>query len=181
MESFPRIKILRLVWGIFVDHEERGNYNQTMRLVIQRVKRAYVQAGEQVVGRINLGLLIFLGIGKEDTPEDADYLIRKIIELRIFEDKEGKMNLSAKEAGAEFLVVSQFTLYGDCLKGRRPSFDAAALPQKAEGLYEYFVEQLRAKQVRVETGMFRVMMEVHLINDGPVTFVLESSRGSPLL
>ncbi len=146
-----------------------------MRAVIQRVKEAHVQVEGKSVGEIHQGLLIFLAVSKKDSTEDADYLISKLIHLRIFEDEQGKMNRSAVESGAEFLVVSQFTLYGDCSKGRRPSFDEAAEPKKAEELYDYFIEQLRKHvHTKVATGLFRAMMEVALINDGPVTFILES-------
>ena len=147
-----------------------------MRLVIQRVKQAGVTVGGTIVGQIGNGILIFLGIAKDDTLEDIDYLIKKITELRIFEDENGKMNLSAKDVNAAFLVVSQFTLFGDCSKGRRPSFDQAAEPQKAEEFYNRFVENLRQHHLKVETGQFRAMMDVALVNDGPVTFVLESSK-----
>ena len=145
-----------------------------MRAVIQRVLKAQVRVGEELVGEIQKGILVFLGIGKDDAASDADYLVQKFIQLRIFEDEEGKMNLSATEAGGEFLIVSQFTLYGDCSKGRRPSFDQAASPEKAEPLYNYFVEELRKQYVRVETGLFGAMMEVYLVNDGPVTFIFDS-------
>jgi D-tyrosyl-tRNA(Tyr) deacylase len=145
-----------------------------MRLVIQRVKEAKVEVGSAIVGQIGRGMLIFLGVGRDDTHQDADDLVNKILQLRIFEDENGKMNLSALAAQAQFLVVSQFTLYGDCDKGRRPSFDQAAEPQKGEELYEYFLRQLRARHAKVATGRFRAMMDVSLINDGPVTFVLES-------
>jgi D-tyrosyl-tRNA(Tyr) deacylase len=145
-----------------------------MRLVIQRVKEAKVEVGSAIVGQIGRGMLIFLGVGRDDTHQDADDLVNKILQLRIFEDENGKMNLSALAAQAQFLVVSQFTLYGDCDKGRRPSFDQAAEPQKGEELYEYFLRQLRAHHAKVATGRFRAMMDVSLINDGPVTFVLES-------
>ena len=145
-----------------------------MKLVIQRVKEARVTVDSREIGRIAKGALIFLGIGKEDTDEDMDYLVGKAAELRMFEDETGKMNLSAGEAGAQFLVVSQFTLFGDCTKGRRPSFDKAADPATAQRLYEQFVEKLRARNFKVETGEFRAMMDVALVNDGPVTFILES-------
>ncbi len=147
-----------------------------MRVVIQRVKQAGVTVGGTIVGQIGNGILIFLGIAKADTLEHIDYLIKKITELRIFEDENGKMNLSAQEVKAEFLVVSQFTLLGDCSKGRRPSFDQAADPQKAEEFYNRFVGNLRRHHFKVETGQFRAMMDVALVNDGPVTFVLESSK-----
>lgn len=145
-----------------------------MRLVIQRVKEAKVEVDSVTVGQIGRGMLIFLGVGKEDTLEDADYLVHKVLQLRIFEDENGKMNRSALAAQAQFLVVSQFTLYGDCEKGRRPSFDQAAAPQKGEELYEYFLRKLRAHHAKVATGQFRAMMDVSLVNDGPVTFLLES-------
>ena len=147
-----------------------------MRVVIQRVKEAHVKVAGETVGQIAQGLLVFLGIGREDDRSSADYLIKKITELRIFEDAEGRMNLSAQEVEAQFLVVSQFTLYGNCDKGRRPSFDEAADPVKAEDLYNYFVEQLKATKAKVETGIFRAMMEVSLINDGPVTFIIDSRK-----
>ena len=145
-----------------------------MRVVIQRVKEAQVTVENKIVGQIQGGLLIFLGIAQDDSSAQADWLIKKIVELRIFEDKQGKMNLSALEVGAQFLVVSQFTLYGNCDQGRRPSFDQAANPQKAGELYNYFVENLKKNNVVVATGCFRAMMRVSLINEGPVTFILES-------
>ncbi len=145
-----------------------------MRVVIQRVKEAKVTVAGQVVGQIAQGLLIFLGIARDDTQASADHLVKKVGELRIFEDAQGKMNLSAQEAGGQFLVVSQFTLYGNCDKGRRPSFDEAADPVKGETLYNYFVEQLKAAKSVVQTGQFRAMMDVSLINDGPVTFIIDS-------
>jgi D-aminoacyl-tRNA deacylase len=145
-----------------------------MRIVIQRVKEASVSVENAVVGQIGPGMLILLGVGKDDTAADADALTEKVSELRIFEDPAGKMNLSAREANGGFLVVSQFTLYGDCSRGRRPSFDAAADPQKGEELYNLFVEKLKAKGFKVETGRFRAMMDVALVNDGPVTFVIDS-------
>lgn len=145
-----------------------------MRCVLQRVKQAQVRAEGQVVGAIGGGLLVFLGIAREDTLVQADELAKKIIELRIFEDKAGKMNLSALQVGSEILVVSQFTLYGNCDKGRRPSFDEAAEPVQAEGLYEYFIQALKKNDVKVATGRFRAMMEVELVNDGPVTFILDT-------
>lgn len=146
-----------------------------MRIVLQRVKWAKVEVAGAVVGQINQGILVFLGVGREDSEKDAEYLVQKLIQLRIFEDQDGKMNASALDAKAEFLVVSQFTLYGDCRKGRRPSFDAAAEPQKAEELYNFFVQKLQAENVKVQTGQFRAMMDVSLLNDGPVTFLLESN------
>ncbi len=145
-----------------------------MRVVVQRVLQAKVDVDCQTVGQIGKGLLIFLGVAKADTEQDADYLVQKVTELRIFEDAEGKMNLSAAQVNAAFLVVSQFTLLGNCDKGRRPSFDAAADPAKGEALYNYFVDQLKKSNMDVATGRFRAMMEVSLVNDGPVTFVIDS-------
>jgi len=145
-----------------------------MRVVIQRVKEAQVKVAGLGVGQIAKGMLIFLGVARDDNQSCADYLVKKITELRIFEDAQGKMNLSAQEVGAQFLVVSQFTLYGNCDKGRRPSFDEAADPLKGEELYNYFVAQLKATKATVETGQFRAMMDVTLINDGPVTLIVDS-------
>ena len=145
-----------------------------MRVIIQRVNEAQVKVAGQVVGQIANGMLIFLGVARDDNQSCADYLVKKITELRIFEDVQGKMNLSAQEVGAQFLVVSQFTLYGNCDKGRRPSFDEAADPLKGEELYNYFVTQLKATKAVVETGQFRAMMDVSLINDGPVTLIVDS-------
>ncbi len=145
-----------------------------MRIVIQRVKEASVKVAHQTVGKIGLGALIFLAIAKEDSEQSLEWMVQKVSLLRIFEDAQGKMNLCAKEAGAEFLVVSQFTLLGDCVKGRRPSFDKAAEPKKAEDFYNRFVEKLRQKDFKVETGKFRADMQVSLINDGPVTLVIDS-------
>ena len=145
-----------------------------MRAVVQRVKESSVKADNEIIGRIDKGLLVLLGVAQEDTPSDADYLAKKIVNLRIFQDEDVKMNRSLLSIGANMLVVSQFTLLGDCRKGRRPSFIAAAGPQKASELYEHFVQQVRRLGISVETGRFQAMMEVALINDGPVTLVLES-------
>jgi D-tyrosyl-tRNA(Tyr) deacylase len=145
-----------------------------MRVVIQRVKEAQVKVGGQVVGQIARGMLIFLGVSRDDSDFSADYLIKKITELRIFEDAQGKMNVAAKEAGGQYLVVPQFTLYGNCDRGRRPSFDQAADPARGEELYNYFVEQLKATKAVVQTGQFRALMDVSLTNDGPVTFIIDS-------
>jgi len=145
-----------------------------MRVVIQRVKQAQVTVDSTVKGAIGKGLLIFVAVAKEDSLTDIDYLTRKIVELRIFEDQHGKMNLSVLDVGGELLIVSQFTLLGDCVKGRRPSFDEAADPKTAEDLYQRFVEALKSKGLTVATGEFRAMMDVSLINDGPVTFILDS-------
>lgn len=149
-----------------------------MRIVIQRVKEASVSVENEPVGQISKGLLIFIGVSKADEERDADFLVEKVSNLRVFEDEAGKMNLSAQDVKGWFLVVSQFTLYGDCRKGRRPSFDQAADPQKGERLYLYFVEQLKAKGFGVQTGRFRAMMDVSLVNDGPVTFVIDSESGN---
>jgi D-tyrosyl-tRNA(Tyr) deacylase len=145
-----------------------------MRAVIQRVKKSSVKAADEIVGQIGKGLLVLLGVARDDAAKDADYLANKIINLRIFEDPDGKMNRSLLETGGELLVVSQFTLLADCRKGRRPSFIEAAEPQKAADLYETFVDRVREKGVKLQTGRFRAMMEVALINDGPVTLIIES-------
>ncbi|MBU4185716.1 MAG: D-aminoacyl-tRNA deacylase [Desulfobacteraceae bacterium] len=145
-----------------------------MRAVIQRVKESSVRVDNKITGKIGKGLLVLLGVAESDRPGDADYLSEKIINLRIFEDENGKMNRSLLETGGEMLVVSQFTLLGDCRKGRRPSFVNAASPEKANELYEYFVKKVRDKGIFVETGQFRAMMDVSLINDGPVTLIIES-------
>jgi D-tyrosyl-tRNA(Tyr) deacylase len=145
-----------------------------MRAVVQRVKQSSVKAGNEIVGEIGRGLLVLLGVARDDTANDADYLVNKIINLRIFEDQDGKMNRSLIVTGGELLAVSQFTLLADCRKGRRPSFVDAAEPQKAADLYEKFVDLVREKGVKVQTGRFRATMEVALINDGPVTVIIES-------
>ena len=145
-----------------------------MRAVVQRVKQSSVKAGNEIVGQIGRGLLVLLGVARDDTIKDADYLVNKIINLRIFEDQDGKMNRSLLETGGELLAVSQFTLLADCRKGRRPSFVEAADPHKATDLYEKFVDRVRENGVKVQTGRFRAMMEVALINDGPVTVIIES-------
>jgi D-tyrosyl-tRNA(Tyr) deacylase len=145
-----------------------------MRAVIQRVSSASVTVDGAVAGRIGAGLLVLLGVGKGDTEADAETLARKIVELRVFQDEAGRMNLNVKDTGGALLVVSQFTLYGDTRKGRRPSFDLAAPPEEARRLYEKFVEAARAQGVAVETGVFQAMMSVSLVNEGPVTFLVES-------
>jgi len=148
-----------------------------MRIVIQRVKAASVAVGTEITGKIGAGMLIFLAVAKDDSDAQLNWMVNKVAELRIFEDSDGKMNLSGQEAKAEFLVVSQFTLLGDCEKGRRPSFDKAADPVKAEDFYNRFVEKLKQKNFKVETGRFRADMQVSLVNDGPVTFVIDSQVG----
>ncbi len=145
-----------------------------MRLVIQRVSQAKVTVQGKEVGAIGPGLCLFLGVAKGDTEEDSTYLVQKSVELRIFEDDEGKFNRTLLDVGGEVLVVSQFTLYGDCTKGRRPSFSHAASPEEAERLYQQFVQKLRDKGPRVATGQFQAKMEVSLINSGPVTFIIDS-------
>lgn len=145
-----------------------------MRAVVQRVSESSVSIDGEQVGKIGDGLMILLGVAKEDTAVDADYLAEKIVNLRIFSDDQGKMNRSLLETGGEMLVVSQFTLLGDCRKGRRPSFIHAADPEKGNDLYVYFVSQVQKKGVAVETGRFGAMMSVSLVNDGPVTLILES-------
>ncbi len=147
-----------------------------MRAVIQRVTRCRVTVGGDVSGEIGPGILVLLGVSKTDAESAADYLVEKIVGLRIFEDAEGKMNLSLQDVSGAVLVVSQFTLYGDVRRGRRPSFDAAARPEEAKRLYQYFVEKVRAAGLRCETGQFQAMMEVELVNSGPVTILLDSEK-----
>jgi D-tyrosyl-tRNA(Tyr) deacylase len=147
-----------------------------MRAVVQRVSRAEVRVEGRVVGAIGRGLLVLVGIARDDTPETGKVLAEKVANLRIFDDEQGRMNRSLLEAGGGVLCVSQFTLYGDCRKGRRPSYDRAAPPEAARALYESFVESLRAQGVKVETGEFRAMMDVELVNDGPVTLLLDTER-----
>jgi D-aminoacyl-tRNA deacylase len=148
-----------------------------MRAVVQRVSRAKVTVAGEIAGEIGLGLLVLLGVGREDSEAKADYLAEKIAGLRIFEDDGGKMNRSVLDVGGAVLVVSQFTLYGDARKGKRPSFDDAAPPQRARELYEYFVEKICRAGLRCETGRFQEMMAVELVNEGPVTILLDSAKG----
>lgn len=145
-----------------------------MKAVIQRVKSASVSINNQLYSKISQGILVLLGVEKNDTKQNADYLADKILKLRIFEDENEKMNFSIKDIQGEILVVSQFTLAGDCKKGTRPSFDNAKNPNEANELYEYFVSQLKNSGLKIETGKFRAMMDIELINDGPVTFILEN-------
>ena len=148
-----------------------------MRAVVQRVSRAKVTVNGEVTGEIGPGLLVLLGVGTGDTRAAADYLADKTIGLRIFEDPGGKMNLFVVDIGGAVLAVSQFTLYGDVRRGKRPSFDAAAPPQSARELYDHFVEKIRAAGLRCETGRFQEMMQVELVNEGPVTILLDSGKG----
>jgi len=148
-----------------------------MRAVVQRVSRARVSVNAEITGEIGLGLLVLLGVGRDDTEAGATYLAEKICGLRVFEDAQGKMNRSVQEVGRSVLAVSQFTLYGDVRRGKRPSFDDAATPEKARQLYEFFVEQVRAHGLRCETGRFQEMMKVELVNEGPVTILLDSGKG----
>ena len=145
-----------------------------MRIVIQRVKQAVVEVDGAITGQIGTGLLVFVGVGKEDEYKDADLLVNKIVKLRIFNDQDGKMNLDVRQVGGALLIVSQFTLYGSISKGTRPSFDQAAPLEKAQTLYDYFVQTARLQGLKVETGIFRASMQVKLINDGPVTILSDS-------
>jgi len=147
-----------------------------MRAVVQRVREAKVDVAGRTVGAIGPGLLVFLGVGHNDSEKDGEYLAGKIAHLRIFSDDQGLMNRSVLEQGGGVLVVSQFTLWGDCLKGRRPSFTRAAPPEKARRLYEHFTRLIREKGLTVATGVFQEMMDVHLVNDGPVTMLLDSEK-----
>lgn len=147
-----------------------------MRAVVQRVRESKVEVNGSVVGSIGPGLLVFLGVGEKDTAEDAAYLARKITEMRIFPDEGGAMNRSVQDAGGDVLVVSQFTLWADCRKGRRPSFIRAARPEKAQELYKLFVDAVGKAGLRVATGRFQEMMDVHLVNDGPVTILIDSEK-----
>jgi D-tyrosyl-tRNA(Tyr) deacylase len=145
-----------------------------MKALLQRVSKANVKVKNEIIGEINSGIVVLLGIGHNDNKKDAEYLADKIINLRIFEDKNGKMNESLMDIKGELLVVSQFTLMGDCRKGRRPSFVKAGSPDMANGLYQYFVSQTKAKGIKTETGKFQALMDVSLINNGPVTILLDT-------
>jgi D-tyrosyl-tRNA(Tyr) deacylase len=147
-----------------------------MRAVVQRVSRSTVTIGDKVTGEIGQGLLVLLGVGQNDSESDAEYCAEKICGLRIFEDDQGKMNRSLLDGGGSVLAVSQFTLYGDVRRGKRPSFDAAARPEGAKRLYEYFVERIRAAGLHCETGRFQEMMHVALVNEGPVTILIDSEK-----
>jgi D-aminoacyl-tRNA deacylase len=147
-----------------------------MRAVVQRVSHAQVSVNGEITGQIGPGLLVLLAVGRADTVTDAIYLAEKIVALRVFEDDQGKMNRSVAEVGGSVLAVSQFTLYGDVRRGKRPSFDGAAPPEKARQLYEFFVQQVRSASLRCETGRFQEMMKVELANEGPVTILLDSGK-----
>lgn len=147
-----------------------------MKIVLQRVKEASVEVGGKVVGEIGPGVCLLVGIEKGDSEGDAQYLAKKVVELRIFPDREGKMNLSLQDVQGETLAVSQFTLAGSVRKGRRPSFDKAEGPEEAEKLFNCLVDSIRQRQIKVKTGVFQEMMDVHLVNDGPVTFILQSKE-----
>jgi D-tyrosyl-tRNA(Tyr) deacylase len=147
-----------------------------MRAVVQRVSKAQVTIGKDVVGKIEKGLVVLLGVGLDDSVKDAQYLADKIVNLRIFDDENGKMNLSSLDVGGELLIVSQFTLLGDCRRGKRPSYDKAARPEVAGELYEKFIEHCRGYNIKVETGEFQAMMNVEIHNDGPVTLLLDSKK-----
>ncbi|MGI6143285.1 MAG: D-aminoacyl-tRNA deacylase [bacterium] len=148
-----------------------------MRAVVQRVTKGRVTVEGETVGEIGTGFVVLLGIGKDDTKADVQYLAEKVVNLRVFEDEEGKMNLSLRDVGGAMLAISQFTLFGDCRKGRRPSFTAAAPPAEARVLYEEFVQQVAGYGIRVATGKFQAFMQVEIHNDGPVTLLLDSKRG----
>ncbi len=147
-----------------------------MKALIQRVKRANVKINKDVFGKIEEGLVVFLGIAEKDSEKDADWLLNKIINLRIFPDESGKMDKNLRQIKGDFLVVSQFTLLGNCNKGRRPSFDKAANPDKAKSLYDYFIRKAREKRIDIVTGKFGEFMQVELVNNGPVTFIIDTEK-----
>ena len=147
-----------------------------MKAVVQRVKNSHVAVEEKIVSRIGHGLMVLLGVSEDDTEKDADFLVEKIINLRIFEDDQGKLNISLMDVKGELLVVSQFTLLGDCRKGRRPSYIKAAAPGKANSLYEYFIRRAKESGVETKSGVFQAMMEVSLINQGPVTLIIDTKE-----
>ncbi len=157
-------------------HVVSWNLAANMRVVIQRVSQASVKVDGKVTGAIGLGLVVLVGVSGDDTAKDADYLVEKTLGLRIFPDEAGKMNRSVVDAGGALLIISQFTLYGDCRRGRRPSFDRAAAPEHARTLYEYFAQAVRDRNVTVGAGVFQAHMDVTLTNDGPVTILLDSTK-----
>ena len=172
-----KILFLRFVKKRSQNGEVNGQKErEPMRAVVQRVKEAEVRVEEKVIGKIGHGVAVFLGVEQTDEIQDADYLVSKIVQLRIFKDSEQKFNRSLLDVQGAMLVVSQFTLLGDCRKGRRPSFSDAAPPEKARGLYEYFISRVAQSGIPVASGEFQAMMEVFLINDGPVTMLLDSKR-----
>jgi D-tyrosyl-tRNA(Tyr) deacylase len=158
------------------DPQESEQRRHRMRAVVQRVSRAKVTAKGEISGEISQGLLVLLGVGHADSEADATYLAEKVAGLRVFDHADGKMNRSVQDVGGSVLAVSQFTLYGDVRRGKRPSFDAAAPPERARQLYEFFVERVRALGLRCETGRFQAMMQVELVNEGPVTILLDSVK-----
>jgi D-tyrosyl-tRNA(Tyr) deacylase len=168
--------LIQEIWPCASPEIDTATLKQQMRAVVQRVSSASVAVEERVVGEIGPGLLVLLGVALSDVNTDADYLAEKIAGLRIFEDENGKMNLSVADVGGAVLAVSQFTLYGDVRRGKRPSFDDAARPERARELYEYFVMQIRRAGLHCETGQFQAMMSVSLVNEGPVTVLLDSSK-----
>lgn len=147
-----------------------------MRAVVQRISRGQVTVDNQIVGKVGKGFLVLLGVSEEDTQDEVIYMAQKIVGLRVFQDEEGKMNRSINDINGEMLVVSQFTLYGDCRKGRRPSFVKAARPEKADELYQSFVAEVRGQGISVETGQFQAEMSVELVNQGPVTLLIDSDK-----
>ena len=147
-----------------------------MRAVIQRVQRASVTIDDRTHGAISQGMVVLLGIGASDTQKDLHWLVEKVINLRIFDDQQGKMNRSLADIAGEMLIISQFTLYGDCRKGRRPGFSAAAPPEVAEPLYRQFIEEVQSRQIKIATGIFQAAMQVELVNDGPVTILVDSEK-----
>jgi D-aminoacyl-tRNA deacylase len=163
---------------VYLLHPKRARFewSNQMRAVVQRVSRAQVTVREEITGQIGPGLAVLLGVGREDGDADAVYLAEKIAGLRVFEDEQGKMNLSIRDVGGSVLAISQFTLYGDVRRGKRPSFDAAAPSERARALYDFFVEQIRGFGLRCETGRFQEMMKVELLNEGPVTILLDSAK-----
>lgn len=150
----------------------------SMIALIQRVSNASVEVGSEIISYIGRGLLVFLGSEKGDSEKEVDYLVRKVSQLRIFEDKDGKLNHSVKDISGEILVVSQFTLMADCRKGNRPSFERAERPERAKALYELFIEKLKHSEIPVKTGIFGASMRIHLVNDGPVTVIIDSQEKS---
>ncbi|HHU62934.1 MAG TPA: D-tyrosyl-tRNA(Tyr) deacylase [Clostridiales bacterium] len=147
-----------------------------MRAVVQRVKRAEVRVDGQTVGKIGQGLIVYLGVSHQDTQKDIDYIVDKVINLRIFEDDDNKLNLSTLDINGEILLISQFTLYGDCRRGRRPSFTQAASPEKAMQLYEQTIQRFKDKEIKIQTGKFQAMMDIYSENYGPVTILLDSNK-----